>query len=86
VPFQRDHSPQSLSEVFEGFLGYGDILTGFIDGNITFSKPPRLDNNNLLQLEGIVYHNQTDNEFHFEYVFIYEYPSWKILSLNYRVF
>jgi len=51
VPFQRDHSPQSLSEVFEGFLGYGDILAGFLDGNITFSKPPSLDNNNLLQLE-----------------------------------
>ena len=86
IPFQRDHSPESLREVFQGFIWYDGILAGFVDWDITFSKPPSLNDNNLLQLQGITYHSELEHEFHFEYVFIYEYPEWKPLSLNYRVF
>lgn len=83
VPLQQQLPPPKLAEAFRSFIEGGLDLSPIQGETPVFSKPPAVDGNGVLALEG--YYPTQPSRVHFELGYLYEHPQWKLAGINVRV-
>ncbi len=78
--WQKQISPEKFEKQFETFIAQGANIAPVAKLEPKFSKPPAIDENDLLQLEGTYSDGERDLSFVLAYLF--ETPKWRLVKIN----
>jgi len=80
TPWQKQVSPEKLLTTFQTFVDQGGNIAPVAKLEPTFSKPPAIDENDLLQLEGG--YSGAGGNLSFNLAYLFETPKWRLVKIN----